>query len=120
MNSKKKLSVKATRSFARNLKALAKKRHGIENLVFAKAEAIAASPESGVLIPSTSNTLWKVRLPDPYSGKGKRGGFRLIYAWKEDFDSVILCLIYPKSEKSGASSSELENALVEIEEIILH
>lgn len=118
MNSKKKLSVKATRSFARNLKALAKKRHGIENLVFAKAEDIAANPESGVLIPGTSGALRKVRMPDPYSRKGKRGGFRLIYAWKEDSDSVILCLIYPKSKKSDTSSSELENALIEIEEII--
>ncbi len=82
MNSKKKLSVKSTRSFASNLKSAAKKRRGLENLVFAKAAELASNPEAGILIPNTANTLRKVRLPDPYSGKGKRAGFRLIYAWK--------------------------------------
>ncbi|MFH1538027.1 MAG: toxin [bacterium] len=115
MNSKKKLKVRATKSFARNLKHIARKRRGIEELVFSKALELADSPETGVLIPGTGEMLRKVRLPDPSSGKGKRGGFRLIYAWKEGFDTITLCLVYPKSDKPDASASELEKALREIE-----
>lgn len=117
MNSKKKLDVKATRSFSRNLKYLMKKRRGVADLVFAKADELASNPEMGNVIPGTNNTLRKVRLADPMSGKGKSGGFRLIYAWKHDFNAIILCIIYPKSDKRDVSPRELEDVLQYIDDI---
>ncbi|MEW6202446.1 MAG: type II toxin-antitoxin system RelE/ParE family toxin [bacterium] len=97
------------------MKHVAKRRRGIEDFVLEFSLKLAENPEQGKLIPGTRGILRKVRLADPSSGKGKRGGFRLIYAWREDFDSIILCIIYPKSDKPDASSSELEHALEEIE-----
>lgn len=95
-----------------------KKRRGIEGLVFAKAEDLALNPETGHVISGTRNTLRKVRLADPVSGKGKSGGFRLIYAWKQGFDAVVLCMVYPKSDRDDVSPGEQESILEEIESIL--
>ena len=118
MTSKKKLSVSATKSFARNLKHLARKKHGIEKVVFSVADELSIKPDTGLIIPGTKDILRKLRLPDPASGKGKRGGFRLIYAWRNDFDAVYLCFMYSKSDKADISSKELEIALEELESVI--
>lgn len=115
MNSKKQLEVRATKTFARNLKSFLKKRHGLEKHVFDKALEIAGNPEMGRRIPGRKDLLWKARLSDPISGKGKSGGFRMIYAWKDGWSFIILCMIYPKSEKPDATHGELERVIQEIE-----
>jgi mRNA-degrading endonuclease RelE of RelBE toxin-antitoxin system len=115
MSSKKKLEVRATKSFSRNLKHLMKKRHGLEEYVFAMLDEIAANPEIGKVLQGTNGILRKVRIADYSSSKGKKGSLRIIYAWRENQEIIVLCMIYLKSDKIDATPSEINSALAEIE-----
>ena len=56
---------------------------------------IAANPEAGDVIPAT-NGLRKVRWAT--SGRGKRGGARVIYFTRNARGQIILLLVYAKSK----------------------
>ena len=56
--------------------------------------ALMFRPEQGRLIPGTGG-LRKVRLGG--SGKGKRGGYRIIYYWDKSTEIFYMLLVYPKS-----------------------
>jgi hypothetical protein len=42
------------------------------------------------------------------SGRGKRGGLRIIYYWHTDEDQIWLLLLYPKSEQEDLSYAEVQ------------
>lgn len=68
-------------------------------------------PESGDLIPS-GRGLRKVRWKG--SGRGKRGGLRIIYYWVTDDDMIILARCYAKNEKENLSAVEIKSILRQI------
>jgi mRNA-degrading endonuclease RelE of RelBE toxin-antitoxin system len=41
------------------------------------------------------------------SGKGKRGGIRLIYYWDKPRDALYMLFVYPKSEKEDLTATQL-------------
>ena len=41
----------------------------------------------------------KIRRPDPTSGKGKSGGYRVLYAFLPVYGIVLLIAAWPKSER---------------------
>jgi hypothetical protein len=41
----------------------------------------------------------KMRRPDPTSGKGKSGGYRVLYAFLPAYGTVLLIAAWPKSER---------------------
>lgn len=61
---------------------------------------LAARPNLGVLIPGC-NGLRKLRWAG--SGRGKRGGSRVIYYWAVEHHRILLLLVYPKSEQEDLS-----------------
>ena len=68
---------------------------------------VAANPEAGRVIPETGGIRklrWAAR------GKGKRGGARVIYYFRNESFPVYLLSAYAKSEKSDLSKTE-RNAL---------
>jgi len=64
---------------------------------------IVADPDAGDLIPGTGG-LRKVRWQG--SGRGKRGGVRVIYYWAKKHDVVLMLLIYGKNEQDDLSPDQ--------------
>ena len=63
-------------------------------------------PEDGVIIPSSSG-IRKLRWAA--SGRGKRGGARIIYYYAVSNERILLLDIYTKNEKKDLTTHELEN-----------
>jgi mRNA-degrading endonuclease RelE of RelBE toxin-antitoxin system len=66
---------------------------------------LARHPESGKVIPG-SGGLRKVRWAG--SGRGKRGGLRVIYHWRVAKDCIAMLLVYPKNERDDLSGDQLK------------
>ena len=64
-----------------------------------------ADPESGVLIRG-SGGLRKLRWAG--SGRGKRGGLRVIYYWHVPGSTILLLLVYQKNEQDNITPAQLK------------
>jgi hypothetical protein len=63
------------------------------------------NPEAGDVIQGTGG-LRKIRYGDERRGKGKRGGLRVIYFWKDAADQFWLFTVYDKDEADDLSPSQ--------------
>jgi hypothetical protein len=63
------------------------------------------NPETGTIIPR-SGGLRKIRWRMP--GRGKRGGIRVIYCWKETKNRLYMLFLYPKNVQSDLTTSQLK------------
>jgi len=66
--------------------------------------ALVLNPESGKIIPG-SGGIRKMRWSG--SGRGKRGGARVIYYWFKEQDNLLMLLIYAKKEKDDLTKAQL-------------
>ena len=67
--------------------------------------ALVLRPEAGKIIPGGGG-LRKIRWRS--SGSGKRGGFRFIYFWDVQEDSIYMLLIYKKSKQEDLTPNQLK------------
>ena len=65
---------------------------------------LVVRPDAGAVIPR-SGGLRKLRWG--LSGRGKRGGVRVIYYWQTAAGQIFLLFMYPKNVRSNLSPSEL-------------
>src|SRR6204780_340393 len=80
----------------------------IERLLDADEQAaivdtVSADPQGGVVIPGTGGVR-KLRVAA--SGRGKRGGARVIYVFGGESLPVFLLAVFAKNEKSDLSRAE--------------
>lgn len=61
-------------------------------------------PDAGDVIPA-GRGLRKLRFGA--KGKGKRGGCRIIYRWRERTAQIVLLLTYPKNERDDLTPKQL-------------
>lgn len=73
--------------------------------------ALATRPDAGTLIKS-GDGLRKLRWAA--SGRGKRGGARVIYYWWTADERILLLDVYAKNDKSDISKDELKKLRQEI------
>jgi len=66
---------------------------------------IAEHPEAGRIIPG-SHGLRKLRWT--ISGKGKRGGTKVIYYWLRPRDTILMLFVFKKSERSDLNKGQLK------------
>jgi hypothetical protein len=66
---------------------------------------LLAHPDAGAIIPH-SGGLRKIRWS--ISGRGKRGGVRVIYYWVVAQDQILMLFMYPKSEKDDLTHHQLK------------
>lgn len=66
---------------------------------------LALQPDGGKVIPG-SGGLRKIRWAG--SGRGKRGGLRLIYYWWVARDRISLLLVYSKNERDDLSADQVK------------
>ncbi len=59
---------------------------------------IARNPTRAPVVPGGGGVR-KIRRPDPTSGKGKSGGYRVLYAFLPAYGTVLLIAAWPKSER---------------------
>ncbi len=65
---------------------------------------LALHPDSGKVIPG-SGGLRKLRWAG--SGRGKRGGLRIIYYWQAADAQIWMLVAYPKSQRTDLSHHEI-------------
>jgi hypothetical protein len=66
---------------------------------------LAARPDAGSVIKG-SGGMRKLRWAG--SGRGKRGGLRVIYYWWVAKDRISLLLVYPKNEMDDLTADQLK------------
>jgi hypothetical protein len=67
--------------------------------------ALAARPDAGKII-NGSGGMRKLRWAG--SGRGKRGGLRVIYYWWVAKDRISMLLVYPKNEMDDLTADQLK------------
>ena len=67
--------------------------------------SLMSNPEAGDLIRGAGG-LRKLRWAG--SGRGKRGGLRVIYYWHVPGNTILLLLVYPKNEQDDVSTAQLK------------
>ena len=65
--------------------------------------ALVDDPARGKVIPGTGG-LRKFRWSG--SGRGKRGGIRVIYYWIRERDWILMLLAYPKAERDDLTAEQ--------------
>jgi hypothetical protein len=65
---------------------------------------VAENPEVGAIIPG-SKGLRKLRWT--FSGKGKRGGTRIIYYWVKSRFIVLMLFLFKKNERSDITKEQI-------------
>jgi mRNA-degrading endonuclease RelE of RelBE toxin-antitoxin system len=76
---------------------------------------IKSRPDSGKLIKGGGG-LRKVRWSG--SGRGKRGGIRVIYYWVSKEGKIIMLLAYPKNEMDDLSKDQVKRLRQLVEEYL--
>ncbi len=67
--------------------------------------ALALHPEAGVVVPG-SGGIRKLRWAG--SGRGKRGGFRVIYYWRKQAGEIWMLSIYAKARQENIPAHALK------------
>lgn len=93
-----KITVSVLKSFRKAVKKLYS-----ESEIKELAKFLAYNPESGPIIPGTGG-LRKMRWA--LSGKGKRGGSRVIYYYYTSKSEILLLTAYAKNEKEDLTEKD--------------
>jgi mRNA-degrading endonuclease RelE of RelBE toxin-antitoxin system len=67
--------------------------------------ALSVHPDAGAIIPR-SGGLRKIRWS--MTGRGKRGGIRVIYYWVTKDDQILMLFMYPKNVQDDLAPQQLK------------
>jgi mRNA-degrading endonuclease RelE of RelBE toxin-antitoxin system len=96
-----------TNEFKRNLRQLLKKYRNIRSDIQPLLNELSQGQTPGDRIPGIAFEIFKVRLPNSDSRRGKSGGYRIVYQHTID-DTIILITLYSKTEQSDISPQAIE------------
>ena len=100
--------------FDKQFDRLARKYRGTDSSVEELVNQLERDERPGQRVPRVGYTLFKVRLPNPAAGRGKSGGFRVIY-YVQLADRVTLLTIYSKTDEADISIAEMRRLAQEAE-----
>ena len=109
------IQVEASPTFSRNLRDLAKKYRNIRNDIKPVIEQLEQGDLPGDQIPDVGYAVFKLRVRNSDTQKGKSGGYRLIYYVKTS-TGIILLTIYAKSEQVDIAAKDIQNIVAEYEQ----
>jgi mRNA-degrading endonuclease RelE of RelBE toxin-antitoxin system len=95
------VEIRFTPEFKRNLRALNKRYRHIRSDIEPVIEQLRSGNFIGDQIPRTGYTLYKVRIRNRDSQKGRSGRYRMIY-YLQTRESVVLIALYSKTEQSAS------------------
>jgi len=96
--------------FDTKIKRLIRKYPGVRNELNGLIEALRHDQRPGDKIPGVGYDVYKVRLGNPSAGRGKSGGFRIIYYLRRR-DDVLLLTIYAKTQRQDISADEIRHII---------
>jgi mRNA-degrading endonuclease RelE of RelBE toxin-antitoxin system len=99
--------------FLKALKNLARKYPAVLKEFEALTTQLKNDERPGDQVPGVGYTVYKVRLKNPSASKGKSGGFRVIY-YLRLVNTIILLVIYSKSDQTDISPDEIRRILEEV------
>ncbi|MFN6513856.1 MAG: type II toxin-antitoxin system RelE/ParE family toxin [Nostoc sp. CreGUA01] len=108
------IQVEASLTFNRNLRALAKKYRSIRNDIQPVIEQLQQGELPGDRVPDVGYTVFKLRVRNSDTQKGKSGGYRLIYYVKTT-TGIILLTIYTKSEQVDIATDDIRSIITDYE-----
>lgn len=100
--------------FLKDLKRLKRKYSHVTAVVEELVSALENGEHPGDKIPNVGYDVHKVRLKNPSAGRGKSGGFRVIY-YVQLADLIILVTIYSKSQQEDFPIERLRQIIDEFE-----
>jgi mRNA-degrading endonuclease RelE of RelBE toxin-antitoxin system len=71
-------------------------------------DEIARNPTRAPVVPGGGGAR-KIRRPDPATGKGKRGGYRVLYAFLPNHGTVLLLAAWRKSEREDLEPDDYKS-----------
>ena len=97
--------------FTRQTRHLRRKKPSVSAEARELVGALANDEGPGALVPDLGYTgVYKVRLRNRSAGRGKRGGFRVVY-YEAVAKQVYLLLIYSKTEVDNIPNVEIQRVL---------
>ena len=103
-----------TPEFKRNIRQLAKKYRRIKSDVQPLLDELAQAQTPGDQIPGVQYEVFKVRVRNSDSGKGKSGGYRVIYQRTKEGVSILIT-IYSKTEQEDIAANEIRHIILDYE-----
>jgi len=108
------VAVLYTPEFKRNVRQLAKKYRRIKTDMQPLLDGLTAGQTPGDQVPGVQYEVFKVRVRNSDSAKGKSGGYRVIYQRATD-GSVLLITIYSKTEQADIAPKEIRQIILDYE-----
>jgi mRNA-degrading endonuclease RelE of RelBE toxin-antitoxin system len=99
-----------TNEFKRNLRQLARKYRRIKTDIQPVLDELEQGGTPGDRIPGVSAVVYKIRVRNSDSGKGKRGGYRILYQVYSE-TRIILVTVYSKTEQADITSDEIRSII---------
>lgn len=109
------VQVEASPTFQRNLRALVKKYRRLRDDIQPVIQQLEQGELPGDQISGIRHTVFKLRVRNSDTRKGKSAGYRLIYYVKTTA-GIILLTIYPKSEQVDIKARDIERIIAECEQ----
>lgn len=106
--------VELTPRFERLLERLARAYPRIEDELETLISQLEQDQRPGDKIPRVGYDVYKVRLRNPSAGRGKRGGFRVVYYIRHK-DKILLIMVYSKTERGDIAAEEIRRLIDEYE-----
>ncbi|MBZ0321375.1 MAG: type II toxin-antitoxin system RelE/ParE family toxin [Anaerolineae bacterium] len=98
--------------FEGELRRLRRKYKGMTDELAGLVALLKDDERPGDKIPQVGYDVYKVRLKNPSAGKGKSGGFRVIY-YVRLADAVVLLTIYSKTQQTDIAIAEIRRVIEE-------
>jgi len=104
------IEFKHTKRFAKDVIRLRKRFRRIEEDIDALKAEMRDQHYRGDFMPGYGMPIYKVRAANRSAGRGKRGGFRIIYRPVND-ELFLFLHVYSKSDKDNVSLGEVSRLL---------
>ncbi len=98
--------------FNRDLGRLERKYPHVADEVESLVARLKENDRPGDKIPGVGYDVYKVRLGNPSAGRGKRGGFRVVYYIRRK-DSVLLLTLYTKTQREDIPPEQIRRIIEE-------
>jgi mRNA-degrading endonuclease RelE of RelBE toxin-antitoxin system len=108
------IEVRFTPEFKRNIRQLAKKYRRIKTDLQPLLDQLGQGQTPGDRIPGLQHEVFKVRVRNSDSGKGKSGGYRIIYQRATE-SAIHLITIYSKTEQEDITLTDLRQIILDYE-----
>jgi mRNA-degrading endonuclease RelE of RelBE toxin-antitoxin system len=108
------ITVDETKKFRKEVKKLLKRYNSARKDIEPLIKQLESGEIPGDRIAENKYPVYKVRVPNSDTRKGKSSGYRVIY-YTITPESILLTTIYSKSDMGNISNKEVENIIGEYE-----